>query len=167
MKNDCAKWKEELLEAALTGTATGELGRHLSSCAGCVKELEALRARREQLDALLPLVARGAELPAEFGARVLAAAQAAGGWKRARRWRVWVLAGAAAGVVAAATTGLILRRTTAPMTPDTEVAAAQKLAEWQAPSDVLLETPGQEILRSTPKLGESYIRIPVKTSEEK
>ena len=57
MKNDCAKWKEKLLEAALTGTAAGELGRHLSSCAGCVKELEALRARREQLDALLPLVA--------------------------------------------------------------------------------------------------------------
>jgi len=167
MKNDCAKWKEKLLEAALTGTAAGELERHLSSCAGCVKELEALRARREQLDALLPLVARGAEPRAEFGARVLAAAEAAGGWKRARRWRgVWVLAGAAA-VVAAATIGLVLRRTTAPMIPDTEVAAAQRLAEWQAPSDVLLETPGQEILRSTLKLGESYMRIPVKTSEEK
>src|SRR3989454_10986338 len=78
MKNDCAKWKEKLLEAALTGTAAGELGPHLSSCAGCMKELEALRARRERLGALRPSVARSAERPGECGQHGLAAAQAAG-----------------------------------------------------------------------------------------
>lgn len=166
MKNDCAKWKEQLLEAALTGTVAGKFERHLSSCAGCLKELEVLRARRERLDALLPLVARGAEPPAEFGARVLAAVQAASGWKRVRRWRAWMLAGATAAVVIAVVIGLILRRTTTRMISGTEVAVAQKLAEWRAPSDVLLEPPGQEILRSTPKLGESYLTIPVKTNEE-
>jgi hypothetical protein len=50
--------------------------------------------------------------------------------------------------------------------PGTELAAAEKLAEWRAPSDVLLETPGQEILRTTPRLGESYLRVPVKTDQE-
>ncbi len=50
--------------------------------------------------------------------------------------------------------------------PETELAAAEKLAEWRAPSDVLLETPGREILRTTPRLGESYLHVPVKTNEE-
>jgi hypothetical protein len=48
----------------------------------------------------------------------------------------------------------------------TDLAAAQKLAEWRAPSDVLLATPGQEILRTSPKLGESYLRVPAKKNEE-
>jgi hypothetical protein len=47
-----------------------------------------------------------------------------------------------------------------------ELATAQKLAEWRAPSDGLLVTPGQEILRTMPKLGESYLNVPVKKGEE-
>jgi len=47
-----------------------------------------------------------------------------------------------------------------------ELAGAEKLTEWRAPSDVLLKTPGQEILRTTPRLGESYLHAPVKTDEE-
>ena len=50
--------------------------------------------------------------------------------------------------------------------PETELAAAEKLADWRAPSDVLLETPGREILRTTPRLGESYLHAPVKTDKE-
>jgi hypothetical protein len=47
-----------------------------------------------------------------------------------------------------------------------ELGAAQKLAEWRAPSDSLLKTPGQEVLNETPKLGESYLTVPVKRGEE-
>jgi hypothetical protein len=42
-----------------------------------------------------------------------------------------------------------------------ELAAAQKLAEWRAPSDSLLKTPGQEILKTTPKLGDAYFPVSV------
>ena len=52
------------------------------------------------------------------------------------------------------------------MIPGDELAAAQKLAEWRAPSDALLATPGQEIVKTTPKLGESYLNVPVKKDEE-
>jgi len=52
------------------------------------------------------------------------------------------------------------------MIPGDELAAAQKLAEWRAPSDGLLVTPGQEILRTMPRLGESYLNVPAKTDEE-
>jgi len=38
------------------------------------------------------------------------------------------------------------------------LASAQKLAEWRAPSDVLLAIPGRRILQATPKLGASYLK---------
>jgi anti-sigma factor RsiW len=166
MKNDCAKWKDQLLEAALTGAAAGGLEEHLLKCASCAEELAALRARRERLDALLPLVAQGAEPSPEFRARVLAAAGAASKAKRGRPWPVWGLAGATAVIAAALMIGLTLHRRAVGTVPKTELAAAEKLAEWRAPSDVLLKTPGQEILWTTPRLGESYLHVPVKTDEE-
>jgi hypothetical protein len=67
---------------------------------------------------------------------------------------VWVLAGVTAAVAAA----LILEQRASRMAEDAEIVAAERLAEWRAPSDVLLQTPGQEILRTTPKLGESYLK---------
>jgi anti-sigma factor RsiW len=166
MKSNCTNWKDQLLEAALTGTAAAGLEEHVSKCAQCAEELAALRARRERLDALLPLVAQGAEPPAEFRARVLAAAEAASEAKRGRAWRVWGLAGAMAVIVATLLIGLTWHWRAVWTVPETELAAAQKLAEWRAPSDVLLETPGREILRTTPRLGESYLHVPVKTGEE-
>ena len=166
MKNDCAKCRDLLLEAALTGTAVDVLEEHLKKCADCARELAALRARRERLDTLLPLVARAAEPPVGFRARVLAAAEAASERKGVRPWRVWVLAGATAAVVAALMTGLTLQRRAARTVPDGELVAAEKLAEWRAPSDVLLETPGQEILRTMPRLGESYLKVAAKKDEE-
>ncbi|HYL09137.1 MAG TPA: hypothetical protein VEU31_00240 [Candidatus Acidoferrales bacterium] len=165
MKNDCGRWKDELLEAALTGTVAPELEQHLASCAGCAKALEALRERRGRLDALLPRVARSAEPPAGLGATVLAAAKAAEHQGTARRRWTWRLAAATAAVAATVTIALLARR--APRRNlDSEIAAAERLARWQAPSDVLLETPSYEVLRSMPKLGETYLQMPLRTKEE-
>jgi anti-sigma factor RsiW len=166
MKNDCTKWRDQLLEAALTGTAARGLEEHVLKCANCAEELAALRARRERLDALLPLLAQGAEPPAEFRARVFAAAEAASESKRGRSCRKLGLAGAMAVIVAMLMIGLTLHRRGVRTLPETELVAAKKLAEWRAPSDVLLETPGREILRTTPRLGESYLHVPVKTDKE-
>ncbi len=166
MKSDCAKWKDQLLEAALTGTPAGGLEEHVQTCADCAGELRALRTRLERLDALLPLVARGAEPPAEFRAHLLAAAEAASERKRARPWQVWTSAGATAVVVAALIIGLALQRRTPRTLSGGELAAAEQLAEWRAPSDVLLETPGRDIWQTTPRLGESYLNVPVKMDEE-
>jgi len=62
--------------------------------------------------------------------------------------------------------GAVLHRGTTGKIQPEGLAAAQKLAEWRAPSDSLLATPGQEILRTTPKLGESYLNVPMKAVEE-
>ncbi len=165
MKNSCEKWNDQLLEAALAGTTAKDLEEHLKSCTKCSTELEQARARKTRLDELLPLVARGAEPGADFRARVLAAAVGEKERHRAARWRVWTLAGATAVVVTLLIVGLTLVRRNGPAVPVEELAAAQKLAEWRAPSDSLLATPGQEILKTTPKLGQSYLNVPVKTEE--
>jgi hypothetical protein len=165
MKDACEKWKDQLLEAALTGATTKDLEEHLRICTICASELEAVRARKKRLDELLPLVARGAEPPTDFRAQVLAAAEAASGAKRARPWRVWTLAGATAAMLVLVIGTTIYRRG-AQRIPENDLAAVQKLTEWRAPSDSLLVTPGHEILRAMPKLGESYLNVPVKTDEE-
>jgi hypothetical protein len=165
MKNNCSKWKDQLLEAALTETTADELHDHLAECPGCAQRLSLLRARRERLDAVLPLLAGKKEPAPGFGARVLAAAEA----QKARRnllRQPWLLA-AAAVIAVVLVTIVVLHRPTAsrPLnTEDTELAMAQKLAQWQAPSDTLLSTPGQEILRKMPNLGESYLKFPVRTN---
>jgi anti-sigma-K factor RskA len=162
MNNDCGKWKDALLEAALAddGNVAPVLAAHLRECGDCTRQLAALRQRREQMDALLPQLARDAEPGAGFTARVVSAARAAEERKHTRAWRVWVFAGATVAVVAALLTGWsALRFTPSPAVPDSSaLASAQKLAEWHAPSDVLLATPGRRILQGTPKLGVSYLK---------
>jgi hypothetical protein len=87
MKNECAKWKDPLLEAALTGNS----GRTV--CEEHMFEVRGLhgrvggpaREKRERLDTLLPLVAQGSELSVDFRARVLAAAEATSETSRRHR----------------------------------------------------------------------------------
>ena len=161
MTNDCGSWKDELLEAALTGTVAQRLQEHLSRCGDCAAELATLRVRRERLDELLPMMAREGEPSAGFRARVLAAAESPKE-SRLRTFGVWALAA----VMVALLIGFLVRQRTVPAVPNSELVEAQKLAEWRAPSDVFLITPGQEILRTTPKLGESYLKVATKKLEE-
>jgi hypothetical protein len=166
MKKACEKWKEPLREAALMGITAKDLEEHLRGCADCATELDEVRARAARLDTLLPLMMQGAEPPADFRARVLAAADAAGRGKHWRPWGVWTLAGASAAVVVVLIFAVTLQRRTARMIPGDELAAAQKLAEWRAPSDGLLAIPGREILQTMPRLGQSFLNVPLKTIEE-
>ena len=154
------------MEGALAGSTPKDLEEHLQNCVNCSTELDELRVRRMRLDALLPLVAQGAEPSADFRVRVLAAAERAGEGKRAKPWRVWTLAGATAVIVVALMLVLTLPRKNGSVVAEDELAVAQKLAEWRAPSDGLLLTPGREILNTTPKLGNLYLNVPVKTDEE-
>jgi hypothetical protein len=165
MKDACEKWKDQLLEAALRGATTKDFEEHLRACTICSRELDAVQARMVRLDELLPLVARESEPPADFQARVLAAAEVVSGANCARQWRVWTPAGAAA-AIAVLMIGAMMYWRAAQTIPEDELAAVQKLTEWRAPSDALLATPGQEILRTMPRLGESYLSVPVKTDEE-
>ena len=71
-----------------------------------------------------------------------------------------IFAMSAAVVMIAVMISLPLNRTKEISTDD--VRAAQAFAQWHAPTDVFLQSPGQEILKTVPKLGESYLEIPMK-----
>ena len=166
MKDRCETWKEQLAEAALTGTMTEGLDEHLRTCVTCAVALKGLRARKERMDALLPFVAKGPGPGVDFRARVLDAAAATNERKRTQPWRIWRLAGATAIVAVMLMVGVKWYHRTERTVSQNELAALQKLTEWRAPSDALLATPGQEILRTMPRLGESYLNVPVKKDEE-
>lgn len=157
MTDTCAQWKDPLLEAALTEAVSDKLSHHLSQCRGCAAKLDALRARKQRLDSLLPLVARGAEPSSDLSVRIIAAAEASETQYRPHFWRNWALAGAAALIAIVA---VVLSGHRPSGLTEMELRQAQALAQWQAPTDVLLQTPGQEFLNSTPKLGESYLPMP-------
>ena len=166
MKNNCEKWKDQLREAALRGAITREHAEHLQACAHCAAELRDLEARKARLDTLLPMLVQGAQPSADFRARVLAAVPATNEKKHAQPWRFWALAGASATVIAVLVIAVTWHGQPARPVSKDELAVAQRLVEWRAPSDTLLATPGREILRTTPKLGESYLSVPVKEVEE-
>ncbi len=166
MNSYCENWKEPLLEAALTGSVGATLASHLESCPACSVELKVLESRRAQLDGLLPQLARGAEPSPEFRARVLAVTEVSAHKSTSSSWRLWTLAGVS--ILAAIVLVISIaenRRSTAVVAKD-ELAAAQKLAEWRAPSDGLLATPGQEFLRNVPKFGKSYLDVPARKNQE-
>ena len=154
MNNNCSEWKDALLEAALCEKPAPELERHLSGCPACAAGLAQLRARREQLDALLPLAARAPEPSPGFHARVMHAAESAGRPVRSL-WPAWGLVIAAI-LLVLFSGGSALQWFSKRTSPEAELATATRLAHWRAPSDALLNTPGKEILNSMPRLGEPY-----------
>lgn len=162
MNNACTKWKDALLEAALAESANDELNRHLTQCADCAAEFKALRTRRQRMDALLPLVARAAEPSPGLRARILAAAEASDARRGPRFWRIWAVTGAAATVIAVF---LVVNLNSKPGLTAAELRKASQLAQWQSPTSDLLQTPGQQFMTAMPKLGESYIEIPIEINQ--
>lgn len=162
MKNTCMKWKDQLLEAALGEMPKRELRDHLAQCADCAAELGALQARRRQMDSLLPQLARGAEPSPELRRRILAGVETAKPRGNSNVILSWATAGVAV-IVIAVVIGAVWHRSS--VVQETELRGAQALAQWHAPTDVLLRTPGSEFLTETPRLGESYIKIPIETDQ--
>jgi hypothetical protein len=161
--------KDAMLDAALTGTLDTRLQEHSQRCESCRQELDMLRARRLRMDAALPLIAAAEPQPG-FHARMMRAVEAGQMTSMRRRFRVppmrWALAVPALIALAIVAVVLTQRLRHRGPSPD-EIAAATQLATWQAPSDVLLQTPGQSLLRDTPRLGEAYFPIHLSTTEER
>ena len=160
----CEKWRSALLEATLNGSADAALAEHLYGCSGCSEEWRALQARAKRLQGSLPMIAQGVEPSPDFRARVLAAAEARPKNRVGARLRMWALAGATAIVVLL--TVSLSRHDRANRRFEEQLAVAQRLADWRAPSDPLLATPGRDMLRTVPTLGKSFLTVPAKSDRE-
>ncbi|MFQ5696133.1 MAG: anti-sigma factor family protein [Terriglobia bacterium] len=162
--NACSNWHDRLLDyalGALEATAAHEVEQHVAGCAACAATLTDLHARRGRLDAALHALVQGAEPSPSFRAQVLRAAETETAPSFA--WRAWM--GAAPAVVL-----ILLAVVVAPWMsernefPSQEVAAATALTQWRAPSDALLRSPAEELLRA-PQLGEFYFPLEPEPSE--
>jgi len=58
-------------------------------------------------------------------------------------------------------------RRTAPTVTPANLAAAEALVHWRAPTDVLLDSPGPDILRDMPRVGGSYLERPLQQMRRK
>lgn len=143
MKRDCMKWKDELLEAALGRTGDTKFYRHLEDCRQCAHELETLRLRQSDLERLLPLLVQEVEPGPEFLSRIRSAIEVG---SAPRPLNGWLVATAAAALVCLLIIASARFRRVRPSITSTELATAEALAQWRAPTDELLNTPVQEFL---------------------
>ncbi|HLW97220.1 MAG TPA: hypothetical protein VKR82_01130 [Candidatus Acidoferrales bacterium] len=162
--NACTEWKDKL-----TGMAAGGIGEaetrgvelHMKDCAGCAEAFVELRTRAMRLDAALPLLSDGAEVSPGFEARLMARIASRGGPRgRAPSWPGWWPRLAAAGVVctvivAGMASSGVNRMVREWWRGEPEVS----ISMWRSPTESLLSAPGQDLLRSGPKLGEVYFPV--------
>lgn len=156
----CRDQKDRLLDlalGALSASAVSELEQHLIACPACAAALAELRVQREQMEAGLRQLIRGAEPTAVFRARVLAATEtSAVSWLARPAW-VGVLAAALVFVLAAVLLPGLGERW--PSLTRSRSASLAPLSEWRSPTESLLRSPGDELLWSTPRLGQFYFPL--------
>jgi hypothetical protein len=179
--NACKEWKNELVELAAEGAvadnadAAQRVEAHINGCSACAATLTELRAQALRLDAGLARIAGGAELRDGFEARVIAriaAGEMQGSDVRERGnswgaswWSGWRMRLAAAGVVCAVVVATVVWPTVKKHWHIGEPEIS--ITQWRSPTDSLLQTPGQDLLRSTPKLGVGYFPLEQVSKEVK
>ena len=163
----CRQWKDRLLDyvlGVLCASVVSEVESHLKACPNCSATLLDLRHRRDQLDAALAELVRGAEPSPAMRARVLAAVEAG---PAPALWRpAWAGVLAAVAVIlwvgfslplprlrdwAAAPSGRAFRASP----PSNSVS----LSTWRSPTESLLRSPTDELLKAPPRLGEFYFPL--------
>ena len=151
--NACKEWKDKILESCLIDTFPPDLHRHLEKCGACASALAELRLRQTEIESGLRQIVQAAEPSAGFRAHVLAAAESQTVWRK-RQW-AW------AGAVAAATLLIVLtfRHDNTPPRQDPALKAAEEMSRWQAPTDVLLRSPVDTLLRSKPRVSDVYFSV--------
>ncbi len=154
----CAYWRELLEDQALGSAASVELQAHLAVCAACAAALAALRAQVSQLDTgVRQLVA--IEPSQHLESRLLAAIKSRPErFGLFERWRTALAAlafGAILVVLAySVRNALVSRGRRETFRPPTVVLSA-----WRSPTESLLRSPAEPLLKAAPRLGESYFEM--------
>lgn len=143
----CRQWNDELLECALGRPLTPALSAHLARCAECSSALEALRARAREMDRVLTSLAapeprRGG--PERVLARIATTAQPLA-YPR-------LVAAVAALIILAGLAALTTR-------PGRTIRQSTRLSTWRSPTECLLRSPADPLLKSVPRLGEGVFEM--------
>jgi anti-sigma factor RsiW len=140
----CHRWNDELVDSALGRTPTPELSAHLALCAECSDALEAWRARASAMDRMLTRLARPEPRsggPERVLARIATTAPATA-------WLRFVSATFAMVVLAC-----LIVFTARP------VRTTASLSTWRSPTQSLLRSAADPLLRSVPRLGDGLLEM--------
>ncbi len=144
--NACPQWREELIDHALGQSAGAALEAHLAACAGCSEALKAWRQKAAQMDAGVQQLTT-AEPRAQAPERVLTHIQQLSPGKP--------LYGRAALAALILTVALfvVLYRPAPPKKVPFPVIA---LSTWRSPTESLLHSSADPLLKSVPQFGEKF-----------
>jgi len=146
----CRAWNEELVECALgRRPPTQELAAHLARCAECNRALEAWRARASEMERILTRLARSEPRPGgpeRVLARIAATAPAP--------YYLRLVAAALALVILACLIVL-------PARP----VRAISLSTWRSPTQSLLRSQADPLLKSVPRLGDGLLEMHLEKEE--
>jgi hypothetical protein len=146
----CSEWREALIDHALGQPASAALEAHLPACTGCSQALETWRQKTAELDAAVQQ--RSAAEPRAYGAeRVLARI------RQVQTARPSFGRIALAALILAVCLVVVLYRRNRPEKhlPFSEMA----LSAWRSPTQSLLHSPADPLLRTVPHLGESFFEM--------
>jgi hypothetical protein len=148
--NPCVEWREAIIECALGEPPGAALEEHLAACQVCSMALSAWRKRAAQLDASLQDLTAVEPRP-HVPARILVGIE-----DRSSRPFYWRLVPAAAlAVFACAVVSLYRPAELRRPGPATETA----LSEWRSPTQSLLRSSADPLLKGVPRFGESFLEM--------
>jgi predicted anti-sigma-YlaC factor YlaD len=144
--NACQEWTEMLVDHALGRPADAALDAHLTACPNCSQALRAWRQKAAQMDAVVQQLA-AAEPRAYAPERVLAQIK-----RFPQRTPFYVRIAMATLVLAICLVAVLYRATKQKSVPFPAVA----LSTWRSPTESLLHSAGDPLLKSVPHLGKGF-----------
>ncbi len=155
--NSCSEFRDSLLDHALGLPRTSDVESHLAGCKACARALERWRSQVRQIDSgVRRLVAIE---PSPFLVpSVLAKANASPSlalWPR--RWKVAFASLALIAVACLA--GVTAHRAIEKRREAQVISIARSLSRWKSPTESLLRSPVDPLLKNLPRLGESFFEV--------
>jgi hypothetical protein len=144
--NACPKWREELIDLALGQSPGRALEAHLADCAGCSQALEVWRQKAAQVDAGIQKLT-AADPRAHGPERILAQIQEFAPDKPFYG-RV-----ALAALILTVSLVVVLYR---PAPPKKVPFPVMALSTWRSPTESLLHSAADPLLKSVPQFGEKF-----------
>ena len=143
--NDCREWKDALIDHALGQSADAGLEAHLAGCPACTEALRGWRERAAQLDPAIRQITAGE--PGPYGPERILARVAL----PPRRPLYARLAWAPPLIILLALTFYKLSR------PEPRIPLPlTALSTWRSPTQSLLRSPADPLLKDVPRLGEGF-----------
>ena len=144
----CNEWKDALIDHALGWPADAALEAHLAVCPACAEALQAWRERAAQLDPAIRQITTGE--PGPYGPERILARVARAPQRLFYRRLAWALP-------LIILMALTIYRLTPKWSRDPLPLTA--LSTWRSPTQSLLRSPTDPLLKDVPRLGEGFFQM--------